>query len=63
MVAAFTISGATLTGLAPWLPQALKDLNTGVIALVANLLVLGLVTMITRRHRAVRGAPSESVTA
>jgi SSS family solute:Na+ symporter len=63
IVAAFTISGATLAGLAPWLPQPLKDLNTGVVALVANVLVLGLVTMITRRHRAVRGAPSESVAA
>jgi SSS family solute:Na+ symporter len=63
IVAAFTVSGATLAGLAPWLPQPLKDLNTGVVALVANALVLGLVTMITRRHRAVRGAPSEPVAA
>jgi SSS family solute:Na+ symporter len=62
VVAVFTISGATLTGLAPWLPQPLKDLNTGVVALVVNVVVLAIVTMITRRHRAVRGAPSESVT-
>ncbi len=62
VVAAFTISGATLGGLAPWLPQPVKDLNTGVVALVANVVVLALVTMITRRDRAVRGAPTESVT-
>ena len=60
VVAAFTVSGATVGTVAPWLPQPLKDLNTGVVALLANLVALGLVTMITRRRVAVLGASTET---
>jgi solute:Na+ symporter, SSS family len=63
VVAAFTVSGANVGTVAPWLPRPLKDLNTGVVALVANLLALGIVTMFTRRRGAVLGASMEAAAA
>lgn len=48
VVGAVTISGATVGSLLPGLPQAVKDLNVGVIALVANALVMFAVSAATR---------------
>ncbi|GAA0632709.1 sodium:solute symporter [Kutzneria viridogrisea] len=63
VVAVLTLTGVTVGGLAPGLPQPVKDLNVGVVALLVNLLVLGAVTLATRRKEAVRGLPPEPVAA
>jgi solute:Na+ symporter, SSS family len=49
VVAYLTLSGATLPALVPWAPQVIKDLNIGIVALVVNVLVLGVVSAISRR--------------
>ena len=51
-VAAVTLSGTSLAVLAPWLPQAAKDLNVGVVALLVNLAVVAIVTVATPRRAA-----------
>lgn len=55
-VAAMTLSGATLGTLAPAAPQALRDVNGGVVALGVNVVVMGVVSLATRRARV--GAPA-----
>jgi SSS family solute:Na+ symporter len=51
-VAAVTLAGTSLAKLAPGLPQAAKDLNIGVVALLINLAVILLVSVvIPRRER------------
>lgn len=51
VVAYVTISGASLSQLIPAAPQVIKDLNIGVVALVVNVVVLGAVSLLTRRSR------------
>ena len=48
-VAYITISGSTIGTLFPSLPQAAKDLNVGIIALVINFIVMILVSLISSR--------------
>jgi SSS family solute:Na+ symporter len=49
LVAAFlTFTHATVGGLMPWLPQAIQDFNVGIIALIANVVVLLVVGAVTR---------------
>jgi SSS family solute:Na+ symporter len=48
-VATVSLSGTSLATLAPWLPQVAKDLNIGVVALLVNLAVIGLVSVFVRR--------------
>lgn len=50
-VAAQTLSGVTLAQLAPGLPEAVLDLNVGVVALLVNVAVTGAVAMATRPSR------------
>jgi SSS family solute:Na+ symporter len=49
MVAATTLTGASVATLAPGLPQAAKDLNIGVVALFVNVAVALTLTLATRR--------------
>lgn len=49
VVAYVTISGQTLAVLMPSAPQAVKDLNVGIVALFANVAVLGVVSLFTVR--------------
>jgi len=49
-VAYLTMSGASVATLAPWAPQAVKDLNVGIVALAVNCVVLAVVTSVTRRR-------------
>lgn len=44
-----TFSHASVGSLMPFLPQAIKDLNVGIIALIANIVVLAVVSAATRR--------------
>lgn len=55
-VAAVTLSGTSVAQLAPWLPQIAKDLNIGVVALLVNIAVIGLVTIATPRRSIARAA-------
>ncbi len=47
-----TFTGTTIGTIAPSLPQAVKDLNVGIIALVANIAALVAVGAATRRSTA-----------
>src|SRR5919206_338447 len=47
-VAYLTISGATVATLLPGLPQWIKDLNVGIVALLVNLAALAVVTFVMR---------------
>jgi SSS family solute:Na+ symporter len=47
-VAYLTISGATVATLLPGLPQWVKDLNVGIVALLVNLAALAVVTVVMR---------------
>jgi SSS family solute:Na+ symporter len=49
-VAAITLSGASLATLAPGLPDAMKDVNIGIVALAVNVLVIGLMSIVVRRR-------------
>ena len=48
-VAAISISHATMGSLFPGLPEALRDLNIGIIALVLNIVTAAVVSALTRR--------------
>ncbi len=48
-VAYMTITGATLATLLPSAPQMVKDLNVGLVALIVNVVVLGVVSTLTAR--------------
>ena len=48
-VAAVSLSKSTIAQLFPFLPDALKDLNVGIVALVLNVATLFVVTLLTRR--------------
>ncbi len=49
-VAATSLTHTTFGKLFPALPEALKDLNIGIIALVINFIVLGVVSALTQRR-------------
>ncbi len=48
-VAAVSLSGSSMATLAPSLPQVVKDLNVGVVALAVNVAVIALVSLLTPR--------------
>ncbi|MFP3415818.1 sodium:solute symporter family protein, partial [Bacillus sp. SIMBA_074] len=48
MVAYVTISNTTIGTLFPLLPQSIQDLNQGIIALLINLVVMTIVSLITK---------------
>jgi SSS family solute:Na+ symporter len=47
-VAYITISESTVGSLFPFLPQAIKDFNVGIIALIVNMVVLVVVSLVTK---------------
>jgi len=51
-VAYLSLSGASVATLLPWAPQVVKDLNVGIVALIVNVAVLGVVGALTRATRA-----------
>jgi SSS family solute:Na+ symporter len=51
-VAVTTLTHTSVAGLFPALPEALRDLNIGIVALVLNLVALGAVSAVTRRRSA-----------
>ena len=51
-VAATTLTHTSMATLFPSLPEALRDLNIGIVALVLNLIALGIVSALTRRTAA-----------
>ena len=53
-VAAISLSGTSIGKLAPSLPQMVKDLNIGVVALLVNATVIVAVSLFTRRPAAAR---------
>jgi len=59
-VAYLSLSGASVATLLPWAPQVVKDLNVGIVALIVNFAVLGVVGAITRAPRAPALAPGQS---
>ncbi len=48
-VAATSLTHTTIATLFPGLPEALRDLNIGIVALVLNVLTLAVVSVVTRR--------------
>ena len=59
VVAYMTFTGATLPALMPSAPQIIKDLNVGVVALIVNIVVLGVVSLFTTRpHTALVAQPA-----
>ncbi len=55
-VAVVSLSGMSLAKLAPSLPQAAKDLNIGIVALLVNLAVVAVVSVFVRRTPAAAAA-------
>jgi SSS family solute:Na+ symporter len=51
-VAAISLTHTSIAGLFPWLPETLRDLNIGIVALVLNLVALTVVSAVTRRRAA-----------
>jgi len=51
-VAATTLTHTSVASLFPTLPEALRDLNIGIVALVLNLVALAVVSTLTRRRTA-----------
>jgi SSS family solute:Na+ symporter len=49
-VAAITLSGTTLDAIAPGLPEGMKDLNIGIVALAVNVLVVVIVSIVVARR-------------
>jgi solute:Na+ symporter, SSS family len=47
-VAYVSLTHTTIRSLLPWLPDGLKDLNVGIIALIVNIVVLTVVSLATR---------------
>jgi SSS family solute:Na+ symporter len=60
-VAYLTMTGASMTALFPEWPEAVRDLNVGIVALVVNAVVLGVVTLATRTRRAIEAVPASEV--
>jgi SSS family solute:Na+ symporter len=51
-VAATSLTHTTVAGLLPGLPETLRDLNIGIVALLLNLVATGAVSAVTRRRAA-----------
>jgi solute:Na+ symporter, SSS family len=51
-VAATSLTHSTMASLFPALPEALRDLNIGIVALLLNLVALGIVSALTRQRAA-----------
>nr|WP_294512451.1 sodium:solute symporter [uncultured Rhodopila sp.] len=51
-VAATSLTRTSIAGLLPGLPEALRDLNIGIVALLFNLIAIGVVSALTRRRAA-----------
>lgn len=51
-VAVTTLTHTSLATLLPGLPEVLRDLNIGIVALLLNLIALGVVSAVTRRRHA-----------
>ena len=51
VAAVLTFTHASVGSLMPWLPQAIQDFNVGIIALIANVVVLVVVSALTQSHR------------
>ena len=49
-VAFISLSGSSVASLLPWAPQMVKDLNVGIVALIVNIIVLVIVSPLTRRR-------------
>src|SRR3984957_11237330 len=47
-VALVSLTHSTIGSLLPWLPQALKDFNVGIVALIVNVVVLAIVSAATK---------------
>jgi SSS family solute:Na+ symporter len=47
-VAYVTITGSTVGSLLPFLPQAIQDFNVGIIAMILNIIVLTVVSLLTK---------------
>jgi SSS family solute:Na+ symporter len=47
-VAWMSLTKSTIADIVPFLPEALKDLNVGIVALILNLMTLVIVTLVTR---------------
>jgi len=60
-VAAISISGTTIASLVPSAPQLVKDLNIGIIALIVNVAVVGLISLVSRRAPAMASDRPTSV--
>ncbi|MCY8515904.1 sodium:solute symporter family protein, partial [Bacillus atrophaeus] len=50
-VAYITVSHTTIADVFPTIPQSLKDVNTGIFALVINCMVMVIVSMVTRKNK------------
>ena len=48
-VALITLTKSTIADILPFLPDALQDLNVGFVALIVNLGVMALVSLVTRK--------------
>jgi len=57
-VAAITLTHSTIGGLLPFLPDALKDLNVGLVALLLNVVVTALVSIATRPNVVEQSSPA-----
>jgi SSS family solute:Na+ symporter len=55
-VAATSVTHTTIATLMPGLPEALRDLNIGIVALASNVLTLAVVDLIARYIPAARSA-------
>ncbi|MGQ7279721.1 sodium:solute symporter family protein [Brevibacillus thermoruber] len=53
-VAYITLSKTTVGSLFPFLPQAIQDLNVGIVALIVNVVVMMAVSLVMRNRMAVR---------
>lgn len=49
-VPATTLTHASMASLFPGLPDALRDLNIGIVAMILNVVALGVVSALTRRQ-------------
>ncbi|MFC7393160.1 sodium:solute symporter family protein [Scopulibacillus cellulosilyticus] len=50
VIAYTTITGTTIASLFPSLPQTLKDLNIGVVAMVINIIVMIVISLVTKKN-------------
>jgi SSS family solute:Na+ symporter len=51
VVVYMAITNTTIGSMMPFLPQAVKDLNTGIVALIVNIVVMFIISLFTRNVR------------